>query len=394
MAKKVSIVDFDLTKHQLINAVFQNLVTAPSNPGVGQFYFDTTIPGFCVWNGTSWEVMDDENQPRTPKSHVLATNLGLGGEHTISGASAGHALVADDATHAKFQQVDHQNLANKGANTHAQIDTHIGTANIHAVLDDAQTTLNTLWSSQKINGLIAAIQSQQVGMMVFKGGYDAATNTPNLDTAPAAGTIKQGDTYVVTVAGNFFTEAVQIGDTVIAKQNDPTTLAHWVVVNKNIPDIVDATESAKGIVELATNAESQTGTDNTRAVHPAGLKSTLDNRNASETVTGLIEIATDAEVSTGTDDLRAVTPKKLKTVLGTTATLTSARKFSQPLSTSATSYAITHGLNTTNLHVSVRDTASPFDEVEVGVKIPDANTVTLEFSEAPTANKYAVTIIG
>jgi len=42
----------------------------------------------------------------------------------------------------------------------------------------------------------------------------------------------------------------------------------------------------------------------------------------------------------------------------------------------------------------VRDTATPFDEVEVGVKIPDANTVTLEFSEAPTANKYSVTIIG
>jgi len=317
--------DLNLLKHQLLNAVFQRLVVAPANPEVGQFYFDTTIPGFCVWNGTIWEVMDDENAPRTPKSHVLATNLGLGGEHTISGATAGHALIADDATHAKFQQMDHQNLANKGANTHAQIDTHIGTANIHAVLDDAQTTLNTLWSSQKINTLIAAIQSQQVGMMVFKGGYDAATNTPNLDTAPAAGTIKQGDTYVVTVAGNFFTEAVQIGDTVIAKQNDPTTLAHWVVVNKNIPDIVDASETAKGIVELATDAEAQTGTDNTRAVHPKGMKYTLDNRNASESGTGLIEIATQAEANAGTDDARAITPLKLKNVLGVTATLTNAK---------------------------------------------------------------------
>ena len=394
MAKFPSTVDIDLTKHQLLNAVFQNLVTAPSNPVVGQFYFDTTIPGFCVWNGTSWEVMDDENQPRTPKSHVLATNLGLGGEHTISGATAGHALVADDATHAKFQQINHENLANKGSNTHAQIDTHIGTANIHAVLDDAQTALNTLWSSQKINTLIAAIQSQQVGMMVFKGGYDAATNTPNLDTAPAAGTIKQGDTYVVTVAGNFFTEAVQIGDTVIAKQNDPTTIAHWVVVNKNIPDIVDATESAKGIVELATAAESQTGTDNTRAVHPAGLKSTLDNRNASEAGTGLIEIATQAEANAGTDDVRAITPLKLKNVLGVTATLTNAKKYIQVLSTSATSYNIAHGLNTTNLIVSVRDTLTPFDQVLVEVRVTDANTVVIEFSEAPAANKYAVTIVG
>ena len=39
---------------------------------------------------------------------------------------------------------------------------------------------------------------------------------------------------------------------------------------------VDATEAAKGIVELATAAETTTGTDATRAVHPAGLKVELD----------------------------------------------------------------------------------------------------------------------
>jgi hypothetical protein len=38
----------------------------------------------------------------------------------------------------------------------------------------------------------------------------------------------------------------------------------------------DATEAVKGIVELATAAETTTGTDNTRAVHPAGLKVELD----------------------------------------------------------------------------------------------------------------------
>lgn len=40
----------------------------------------------------------------------------------------------------------------------------------------------------------------------------------------------------------------------------------------------DATESVKGIVELATAAETTTGTDATRAVHPAGLKVELDKK--------------------------------------------------------------------------------------------------------------------
>ena len=46
----------------------------------------------------------------------------------------------------------------------------------------------------------------------------------------------------------------------------------------------DATETVKGIVELATAAETTTGTDATRAVHPAGLKVELDKK-ATKTVT-------------------------------------------------------------------------------------------------------------
>ena len=42
----------------------------------------------------------------------------------------------------------------------------------------------------------------------------------------------------------------------------------------------DASDSNKGIVELATTAEADTGTDTTRAVTPAGLKSHVDNRYA------------------------------------------------------------------------------------------------------------------
>ena len=41
--------------------------------------------------------------------------------------------------------------------------------------------------------------------------------------------------------------------------------------------VADASETVKGIVELATAAETTTGTDATRAVHPAGLKAVLDS---------------------------------------------------------------------------------------------------------------------
>ena len=53
-----------------------------------------------------------------------------------------------------------------------------------------------------------------------------------------------------------------------------------------------ATEAAAGIVELATAAETTTGTDATRAVHPAGLKVELDKKVdlAGDTMTGNLTV--------------------------------------------------------------------------------------------------------
>jgi hypothetical protein len=72
-----------------------------------------------------------------------------------------------------------------------------------------------------------------------------------------------------------------------------------------------ASTTAKGIVELATSAETITGTDNTRAVTPAGLQAKI----ASETAQGIVELATSTETETGTDTTRAVTPAGLASVI-------------------------------------------------------------------------------
>lgn len=74
--------------------------------------------------------------------------------------------------------------------------------------------------------------------------------------------------------------------------------------------VPDASTTVKGIVELATTAETSTGTDADRAVTPAGLSGSLSTLvpDASATVKGKVELATDAEAITGTDTTRATTP--------------------------------------------------------------------------------------
>jgi baseplate structural protein gp10 len=86
-----------------------------------------------------------------------------------------------------------------------------------------------------------------------------------------------------------------------------------------LASVPDASETVKGVVELATTAEASTGTDTTRAVTPAGLSAAVGAfvPDATETVKGKVELATTTEASTGTDTVRAVTPAGLAAAVPT-----------------------------------------------------------------------------
>lgn len=70
-----------------------------------------------------------------------------------------------------------------------------------------------------------------------------------------------------------------------------------------------------------------------------------------------------------------------------------ARKLSATLSTSATSYTVTHNLGTLDVHVQVYAVANG-EEVMVDNLRATINTVTINFNVAPTANTYRVVVIG
>ena len=89
------------------------------------------------------------------------------------------------------------------------------------------------------------------GAVNFQGGYDAATNTPDLDSSPSSA-IKKGWMYTVTADGTFFTEQVRTGDSLIAQIDAPTTLANWTTVQNNI-DLADASTVGIGNVAGTTN---------------------------------------------------------------------------------------------------------------------------------------------
>lgn len=110
---------------------------------------------------------------------------------------------------------------------------------------------------------------------------------------------------------------------------------------------------------------------------------------ASETVAGRIEIATQAETDTGTDDVRAVTPLKL-----TTWSKAPKRFESLVGDGSNTSYTLTHNLSTRDLQVNVYRNSGNYDEVDVEVRYTSTTQITLVFSAAPTSNQFRCVVRG
>ena len=90
------------------------------------------------------------------------------------------------------------------------------------------------------------VDNAVVGNLVYQGGYNAATNTPDLDSSPSS-SIKKGWTYTVTADGSFFTEQVRVGDVLIAEVDAPTALADWTTVQNNI-DLASASQVGIGNV--------------------------------------------------------------------------------------------------------------------------------------------------
>jgi len=98
----------------------------------------------------------------------------------------------------------------------------------------------------------AYVDAAVVGGLIYQGGYNAATNTPNLDSPPTIPGIKKGWTYTVTADGLFFgTEQLRVGDVLIAEIDAPTTLADWTIVQNNV-DIASLTQIGIGNVNAGT----------------------------------------------------------------------------------------------------------------------------------------------
>lgn len=151
-----------------------------------------------------------------------------------------------------------------------------------------------------------------------------------------------------------------------------------------------ASDTAAGIIELATNAETQAGASSVLAVSPASLAA----RTATASRTGLIEIATQTEVNDGVDGSRAVTPATLAGYFDAyfeASFITRASVSFNGISTAAKSY-VRSGSTVTVSHVAhgyaVGDLLDIASATDAGINSSGANGATVA---SVLANSYTFT---
>jgi hypothetical protein len=358
MAKKV-LVNLDLSKNQILNVALQNLTSAPSLPVQGQIYYNSVDKAVYFWDGTQWvnvsgditavvagsgltgggtsgsvtlDVNPDNVTIEVVADAVQVKDLGISTGKLADGAVSTIKIGNNQVTFAKFQQIGGLkligNTSGSTANA-AEVDIITSTALSGAANTNIPTTLAV---KTYVDSLVAGIGN-------LEGGWDASTGS-----FPSASPTKKGDYWFVTVAGTVGGVNFAVGDVIIAKIDNAST------------------SSAADWIQLEVNRDI-----------------------ATETTPGIAEIATQSETNTGTDDQRIVTPLKLNTYIA-------ARSFAANVGNgSATSYAVTHGMNSIDVVVMIKDNAT-LEEVFADIVITDVNTVTVSFAVVPASNAYRVII--
>ncbi|MGL5074863.1 MAG: hypothetical protein ACRDBG_03330 [Waterburya sp.] len=109
--------------------------------------------------------------------------------------------------------------------------------------------------------------------------------------------------------------------------------------------------------------------------------------NATELVAGIIEIATQAETDAGTDDARAITALKLKNSVyahrGAVLVIGDG---------TATQFDLTHNFGSRDVAITVTQTGSPYKTVNTTQERPDVNTARVRFNAAPANGAYRVLV--
>jgi hypothetical protein len=227
------------------------------------------------------------------------------------------------------------------------------------------------------------------GGLIYQGGYNATTNTPDLDSGTSIA-VSKGWTYTVTVEGLFFTEQVRVGDVLISEVDQAagaSALANWTTVQNNI-DLASLTQVGIGNV-IPSDVNEKLGITVAYTAGTASVGLDIDNLAAAGSVAATALVASELALPVYNSATAEVSNQKL-TVAQIVTLATASTSYDEDVTpTAATSYTITHNLGTKKVIVQLYDKTT-FDTFFADVVRTSDNVVTINFDLIPTNNFFVL----
>ena len=403
--------NINLNGNELQNPVIHNLGTPPSaNAKAGGVYFDTSsgVNKLKYHNGTTW------------------VELSSGGSGTWQPADADLTAIAALTGTAGFLKTD--GASNWSVDTNTYLTSSTGVVSVNGssgVITGIAVTAGTLGQfAATTSSALAGVISDETGSgyLVFNTSPSFVTSLTTSSTTfalfnttattinfgGAATDITMGNSAgTVTIAGNLTvngttttinstTLSVDDKNIVLADGNSSDASADGGGITlKGLTDKtwiwVDSTDSwtSSEHIDLASGKVLKiAGTEVLSATQYTGNASTA---TTATNVTGGAAGSIVYQTGSGATSTLGLGTSDYVLLAGASAPVWTKKKHSATLSGSSTSYALTHGLGTADLVVSVYEVST--GEVVYADITNTSTTTTLTFAVAPTSNQYRAVIL-
>lgn len=403
--------NINLNGNELQNPVIHNLGTTPTaNAKAGGIYFDTNggLNKLKYYNGSAW------------------VELSSGGSGTWQPADADLTAIAALTGTAGFLKTD--GASNWSVDTNTYLTSSTGVVSVNGssgVITGIAVTAGTLGQfAATTSSALAGVISDETGSgyLVFNTSPSFVTSLTTSSTTfalfnttattinfgGAATDITMGNSAgTVTIAGNLTvngttttinstTLSVDDKNIVLADGNSSDASADGGGITlKGLTDKtwvwVDSTDSwtSSEHIDLASGKVLKiAGTEVLSATQYTGNASTA---TTATNVTGGAAGSLVYQTGSGATTTLGLGTTGYALLAGASAPVWTKTRHYATLSTSATSYSLTHGLGTADLIVSVYEVST--GEVMYADVVNTSTTTTVSFATAPTANQYRVVIL-
>jgi hypothetical protein len=431
---RLFVTNIDLNKNELLNARIQNLSAAPSNPVLGQIYYDSTANTMFYYNGLAspngpWISMSGSTE--VIQDVIGSAIVGGVGLTSTYNDTAGTTTIDLDNTavtagsYGSTTKIPTFTVDAQGRLTAAS-EADVAT-NLSVAGDTGTDTVNLLTDTLTVaggEGIDVAVTNNTVTI----SGEDASTTNKGIasfsssDFTVTAGAVSLNKDPVITLSGDVSGTGTMtnLGDVTITTTVQPNSVAlgtdttgdYVQNIQGTTNEVTVSPTSGEGSTVTIGLPDDVTITNNLNVGGNLNVAGTINSVNTTQVniVDNKINLNTDfagtptadagirVERGTGADVevLWNETDDRWTLTNNGTNYHAVARKYAVDLANPDTLAAlvVTHNLGSDDVTVQVFETAGLKALVETDVERTSANTITLRFATAPASGAYRVVITG